>query len=186
MVGEGAEVLGLSLSGHVIYELRARSETSSEQADVLFLGSLKRPELVLGFGRSLQPRARKPELAERGAIDDAGRAFARQLEPARATRRIGRDDFLSMLGGDDPLEEAFGFAQSHTDAIVGTHVCASLDRRDPAACALAARHYLDVSSHFNDPGHQLEVRSCLPSSHALAPEIRPLSIVFEQAEPLLM
>ena len=101
----------------------------------------------------VQPWTRKPDLAERGAIDDAGLAFSRQFEPARATRRMSRDDFLSMLGGHDPLqtfEEAFDFAQSQTDA-TATHVRASLDRRNPAASAPAARHHLDVNSHFKAP-----------------------------------
>lgn len=90
---------------------------------------------------------------------------ASQLEPARATRRIGRDDLLSMLCGDDSLqalEEAFDLVQSQTDAVAGTHVHASLDRRNLPAPALAAGHNLDVNLHFTAPFQQLEARSCQP------------------------
>ena len=51
------------------------------------------------------------------------------------------------------------------------HVLVTALSKTRAAPALAAHHHLDVNSHFNAPCQQLEARSCLPRSRALAPEI---------------
>jgi len=55
------------------------------------------------------------------------------------------------------FDKTLDFVERQTDANAGALVRASFDRRNPAASALAARHHLDVNSHFNAPGQQLEV-----------------------------